>query len=415
IEALARHEIGYHSDWHSRPPTIAAYLREMNWEEGAREFERREAAGARDVQRIFGRPLVCFGQPGSSWGPQLYPALKKWGVSLYLDEALHVGLPDEQPFWFAGMLHVFNLRRNTIKLEFGGAADYEQTRKLFDESYERLRERGGELISVYYHPLEFVFRGFGDVVNFGAGANTPPDKWRAPERRSTREIEAGYQYFRDFLRFVQSREQARFINASQALKLYPDRARQRAFTTAEIAELARNAQREITFTQLGDVSLSAAESFALLTAWAVDSVKSSRGSTVRLRSPYGPSRAASTETGETVVSWADFERALLDAHDFIEANDQIPSAIWMGTRHVAPEDFLATLGKVIERRIESGSPPPSVHLRAGKFTAARYAAKDSAALWDWPIFPRGFRSPKLARLAQLQTWTIKPAGLPSAE
>jgi len=127
------------------------------------------------VQRIFGRPLVCFGQPGSSWGPQLYPALKKWGVSLYLDEALHVGLPDEQPFWFAGMLHVFNLRRNTVKLEFGGAADYERTRKLFDEAYERLRERGG-LISVYYHPLEFVFRGFGDVVNFGAGANTPPDK-----------------------------------------------------------------------------------------------------------------------------------------------------------------------------------------------------------------------------------------------
>lgn len=83
IRAMAQHDIGYHSDWHSRPPSVAAYLRDMNWEEGVREFERREAQGASDVQRIFGKPLVCYGQPGSSWAPQSYPVLQKLGIRLY--------------------------------------------------------------------------------------------------------------------------------------------------------------------------------------------------------------------------------------------------------------------------------------------------------------------------------------------
>ena len=50
-----------------RPPSTwsgSAYL------EGAEEFERREAPGVADVKRIFGTQPVCYGQPGSSWGPQ---------------------------------------------------------------------------------------------------------------------------------------------------------------------------------------------------------------------------------------------------------------------------------------------------------------------------------------------------------
>src|SRR6185369_6552962 len=54
IEALKKHEIGYHSNTHSMQPTIAVYLQNAGWEDGRAEFFRREAQGARDVQRIFG-------------------------------------------------------------------------------------------------------------------------------------------------------------------------------------------------------------------------------------------------------------------------------------------------------------------------------------------------------------------------
>src|SRR6476646_3990437 len=98
IAALSRHAIGYHSNWHSVHPAPAEYLRHLGFLEGAQEFERREAAGLADVKRIFGTQPLCYGQPGSSWGPQSNPALRRLGIPVYLDEGDQVGL-NEQHFW----------------------------------------------------------------------------------------------------------------------------------------------------------------------------------------------------------------------------------------------------------------------------------------------------------------------------
>ena len=49
--------------------------------------------------------------------------------------------------------------------------------------------------------------------------------------------------------------------------------------------------------------------------------------------------------------------------------------------------------------------------RDGHFTADRYVAEDSPALWSWPIFPEGFHAPGIMELARLQAWTLKPAVL----
>src|SRR6478609_10358560 len=48
IQALSRHSIGYHSNWHSIHPTPAEYLARLGFLEGAEEFERREAPGVAD-------------------------------------------------------------------------------------------------------------------------------------------------------------------------------------------------------------------------------------------------------------------------------------------------------------------------------------------------------------------------------
>src|SRR5687767_14781589 len=105
IAALKKHDIGYHSDFHSVHPTVAEYLAECGWLDGVAEFVRREGDGAADVRRIFGvSTLSCYGQPGSSWGPQTMAALDQigcapHGVRCYVDEGDHVGLND-QPFWY---------------------------------------------------------------------------------------------------------------------------------------------------------------------------------------------------------------------------------------------------------------------------------------------------------------------------
>src|SRR2546423_9243199 len=102
ISALSKHSIGYHSNFHSVHPAPAEYLRHFGYLEGADEFQRREGAGAADVNRIFGKKPTCYGQPGSSWGPQSNLALRRMGIPFYLDEGEQVGV-NEQPFWNAGL------------------------------------------------------------------------------------------------------------------------------------------------------------------------------------------------------------------------------------------------------------------------------------------------------------------------
>src|SRR5262245_24084026 len=92
IAAVKKHEIGYHADFHSVQPSPALYLSQLGWDEGVAEFDRREGPGRQDVQRIFGVAPTCYGQPGSSWGPQSYGAMKQWGMEVYLDAGLHVQL-----------------------------------------------------------------------------------------------------------------------------------------------------------------------------------------------------------------------------------------------------------------------------------------------------------------------------------
>src|SRR5215470_2222957 len=101
IAALKKHEIGYHANYHSVQPTPAMYLSNLGWDEGVAEFDRRERPGFEDVKRIFGMAPSCYGQPGSSWGPQQFGAMRKWGMQVYLDAGSHVGLKDE-PFYYCG-------------------------------------------------------------------------------------------------------------------------------------------------------------------------------------------------------------------------------------------------------------------------------------------------------------------------
>src|SRR5262249_26018231 len=85
LAALEKHEIGSHSNFHSVQPTPALFLSQQGWDDGVVEFDRRERQGLLDVARITGQKPSCYGQPGSSWGPQQFGAMKQWDVPVFLD------------------------------------------------------------------------------------------------------------------------------------------------------------------------------------------------------------------------------------------------------------------------------------------------------------------------------------------
>ena len=246
IAALKRHDIGYHSNTHSQQPTIAVYLQHAGWEDGRAEFRRREEQGVKDVTRIFGVTPSAYGQPGSAWAPQTYPALRDMGIKVYLDEADHVGI-DDQPFYYGGMLNIFRMRSTLVRMALSGGASLTQGQAAFNKVHAALAARGGGTISIYYHPNEWVQTEFWDGVNFRRGANPPAAEWKPPGVRPAAETEQAFADFEQFVRFIKAQEGVRFVTATELASLYADRAMGRTFGRNDVLDLARAVEKEISF------------------------------------------------------------------------------------------------------------------------------------------------------------------------
>lgn len=413
IAALKQHEIGYHANTHSQQPTIAVYLQNTGWEDGAAEFYRRESPGVRDLQRIFGVTPTCYGQPGAAWAPQTYPALKQMGIGMYLDEGSHVGL-DDQPFYYAGMLNVFKMRSTVARMELKGGDSLAQGKAKFQAAYDKLRAQGGGTISIYYHPCEWVHTEFWDGVNFSRGANPPRSQWKQPGVRPTAETEQAFADFEQYVRFVGAQPGVRFVTANDLMRLYADRALQHGFTRNDLLTLARALRQEITFQKLNDVAVSAADSFWLLNETLNDYLEKQRlPTTVQIVSLYGPTRpfaAAPNRSRPASIKWADFAAAVRDVAAYCRVQQRLPAEVWLGVETLAPHEYLTMLATVVEELLTTGKPPDQVMVRsAGGLTTEKYVAEDNLKLWGWVIFPEGFHAPKIMEMARLQAWTLKPA------
>jgi hypothetical protein len=412
IAALRRHDIGYHSNTHSQQPTIAVYLQNAGWDDGRAEFYRRESQGARDVQRIFGVTPVAYGQPGSAWAPQAYPALHDMGIGMYLDEADHVGI-DDQPFYYGGMLNVFKMRSNLARMDLSGGSSLATGKAAFTKAYEQLRSKGGGTISIYYHPNEWVQTEFWDAVNFSHGANPPRAEWKLPGTRPAAETEQAFRDFEEYIRFIKAQTGVRFATASELMTIYSDQAMTRSFRREDLLGFARTIQKEITFQKLDGYALSAADVFGLLTeATAAFIERKELPASAKVTALYGPGRPYTPQPGvarSSTIPWSAFAQAVHETSDYCRTTHRLPDEVWIGVESMSPADYLATLAGATETLLGTGKPPAEVVRREGHYTADRFVAADSPQLWNWPIFPEGFHAPRIMELARLQAWTLKPA------
>ena len=384
IRALSHHDIGYHSNYHSVQPTPALYLKDMGWLEGAAEFQRREQSGVEDIRRVFGVLPSCYGQPGSSWAPQTYPALLRMGIPVYLDEATQVGL-DDQTFWFGGMLNVFHMGRYTIRPDLDDTSRLASTLERFDRTVEELQTRGGGVISTYFHPTEFVTAKFWDAVNFIHGANPERGEWRLPPMRAQEDSEKRFRIMLRYVEHARKVEGVQFITARELPQLY----RSADVGAADRARLAAHLAMRQTFLILDGVSFSAADTLLVL---------------LGMESRYvdGPSENGRTTYSGAEIQRSAFEQAKAGSVAFIRSTGRLPAEVWIGSQTLALTDFAATVAG------DNGS-SASVSLRKGNPEMEKYIATDPARPFNWIIHPEGFEAGHLLDLARLQAWTLKPA------
>jgi hypothetical protein len=422
ISALKKHDIAYHANFHSVHPTPTEYLAECGWLDGIDEFVRREGGGAADVRRIFGvRTLGCYGQPGSSWAPQAIAALPHIGVAprgvpCYVDEGDHVGL-DEQPFWYAGALNVYHMGGNWTRMELHDPAAVEPAKQKVSAIAERLRGKGGGLISIFYHPCEWVHRQFWDGVNFSRGANPPREQWQLPPQRTAAETEGAFQRFGDYIDYIRCLPNVRFVTASELPLLYSDKIRSEGASQADLAEISGRITRSgvtgLDFQVVGNRACSLADQFEVLTLVMARVVRSQKPQfPIRPAGLLGPD-AVAPETRLSSVPPLAFRDTVLDVADFVVTQHRVPSRVFVGADAIAPADFLLGLASAYQLYLEQGRSPAKVNVQLGhglEVLPARHIAADSPDLFGgWVIHKAGFRAPKVLELGRLQAWTLKPA------
>ncbi len=413
IEALQKHEIGYHSNYHSVQPSPAMYLSNLGWDDGVLEFDRRERPGYDDVRRIFGQAPTCYGQPGSSWGPQSYGAMRNWGMEVYLDAGSHVQLRD-QPFYYCGILTLYKLKHQ-LRADLNNPKVLPEAEQRFAAAREKLLAEGGGIVSIYYHPCEFVHKQFWDGVNFKHGANPPPDQWQLPPAKTPEESRVSYDIFESYVRFLKRFPEVQFVTASEAARLYRDRAREHAFTPEDIRAIAKRVTDNLGFQEHEPFVLSAGEVFQLLNDYVDQRLQGQKPGALRLTSsPYGPSNWVAPMTESLATDGSQFRRTVLDVADFLKKQGRIPTSVWLGSLAVPPEMYVRALADVALLLLDGKPVPETVALKPGRLAPAEHVSADDPKLWGWVIFPPGFRAPALMELAKRQAWTLKPARLEPA-
>lgn len=408
IDALKKHEIGYHSNFHSIPPTPAQYLAPLGWDEGVAEFDRREKPGYDDVKRIFGQTPTCYGQPGSSWGPQSFGAMRKWGMPVYLDSGRHVSL-DGRPHYFGGIFTLYQLT-HTLRTDLGGEKDLQKAQDRFLESRKQLLVEGGGIVSTYYHPCEFVHKQFWDGANFSKGANPPREKWVLPAAKSEAESCLAYDTFFQYVQFMQRFKDVKFITASQARELYSDKASGHEFTTAEIKSLAEAIGESVTYQKLNDLTLTPSEILLLLNEYYLEKLAGRDPKSIKLtQTPFGPTSLSPIMPKAVTAETSQFLRTAQDVSDSIRTQGRVPGTIWLGSVGVTPEAYLAALSQLVSASIEGKPMPEQILVTPAKLACSKHVADDEARLWGWVIFPPDFRAPAMMDLAKRQAWTLKPA------
>jgi len=423
IAALKKHSIGYHANYHSVHPAPTEYLADCGLLDGIEEFARREGGGAADVRRIFGvNTLACYGQPGSSWGSQAIAGLKQIGVAphgvpCYVDEGSHVGL-NNKPFWYANALVVYSMGRGRAytRMDLHSDDGVEPAKKEVSAMAEKFRREGGGLISIYYHPCEWVNKQFWDGVNFARGANPPREQWKPPPQRPPEETEAAFRRFGEYIDHIRTIPGVRWITATDLPVVYPDLVRTEGASEKDLDQIAEalRGKAEVNFRTIGKRAYSAADQFELLTTVVGELIDGKKPRfPVTAKGLLGPDGEPPASRTEAHLDWFAFRDAARDVRSYIQAHGRVPARVFIGPDPVPPADFLAALASAYEFHRKNGKLPMEDGVSLGskvELLPVQHIAKDTPNLFGgWVIHRQGFQAPKVLEVARLQAWTLKPA------
>jgi hypothetical protein len=410
IAALGRHDIGLHTDLHSRHPTIAEFLEDKGWADGVDEAERRERPGVEAIQRVFGRMPSSWGIPGSSWGPQLNNALRRLDIPASVYPLTYTTTSPVHRY--AG-----TLTYGTSGLIGGGFDFHYPDDDIFERELQTLCRQidehvagGTQWVGIFVcHPTTMRSTEFWDAVNFANGHNPDPRDYRPPHLRSEEEYQAGLRNFERLMRFIAG-------HPALEVRTFPEL--QSIFGYAA-APLTRDGLREVA-TRIVDGEGIITEDSRVSPAEAIEQLGAAllqlaRGDEVRPRAPEhvdGPVDAPLDQESAVDVAWPAFLQGVEAMLKHIARTRGLPAAPSIpGDGQVGLGGFYRGLAAAY-LAADRGQQPATISCPVCPglpALAAPIAEELHQALPAWPIHRRDLDDSRILEHTRRQTWTLRPA------
>ena len=403
IQAMARHEIGSHTDLGSIHPTITEILENADWEDGVAQMRAQESRGFRELERIFGKPVSVLGRHGGSYGPQLVGALAEMGAAFVYSP---VRLPGHNAVWFCNTLNFYG--------SYGGFDDNYHRDDLFDPLLEDLNRRfpkdikGVDVLTFFAcHPCKIRTVQFWDL-NYYKGANPGPELWKMPALRPAETMVTARKNFRRLMQFLKKRSDIEIAPFRDVIKKFSHQ--NESITQAELAAIASRilAEKEIVI----DDHYSPAEVFYALVASIVECQDTGiLPAEAKRLSPFGPVQMPPVRPEKDTALRSQVFDLAREALAIIKSSGILPHLLLFDDKAIGTGSLLALFSDMF-LSLRAESIPAEFEVPA--FDAHPVENLDAIVksvegCKSWPVHREDLDMSHLVEMTKMQLWTLKPA------
>ncbi len=403
IRAMARHDIGSHTDLGSIHPTITELLENAGWEEGVARMHKQESRGFGELARIFGKPVSTLGRHGGSYGPQLVGALAKMGAGFVYSP---VRLPGHNAVWFCNTLNFYG--------SYGGFDDNYYRDDLFDRMLEDLTQRFPRdiqdldvLTFFACHPCKIRTIQFWDL-NYYLGANPAPELWKMPELRPAETMITARKNFRRLMQFLKQRQDIELATFSDLMGKFSYQ--KETVPQATLADIASRilTQKKVIIDEL----FSPAEVFSALAASITECQNTGvLPAEVKRSSPFGPMQIPRVRPEIDLAPRAQVFDLARDALAVIKESNTLPFQLKLENKAIGTGSLLALFCEMFLSLRAESLPEDFVipSFDAHPVDNLNAIVRSVEGCKFWPVHRDDLDMRNLAEMTKMQLWTLKPA------
>jgi peptidoglycan/xylan/chitin deacetylase (PgdA/CDA1 family) len=405
IEALQKHEIGYHGNTHGCCPFIGSVCEDNSWDDAVAILMKTEARGIQDIIDILGHRPKYFVLEFVK-APQLISAINQLGI----DTIGFTQIPSEKSSfsWYSSSLCYTGAY---MGIESPPASNRLQE---FKKEFDNLRKSASKnpqknIIKIFNHPYKFAYNNlleaWHDVNPFYRGYDIN-HQWRAPEKSlySAAEKDTLFADFEKFIDYTLSFDEVSYHTTRGLAKEF--RSPEKLWISkTEIQQLAIAISKKLTYQCVNNCFYSPAEIFGILALTLEELLQTGKiPDEIPLRKLLGPTQNKPM-TDNVILTTVELKDIVHKMNVKMNYSGRMTDCIETENSIISHASFVKQMAQII---LNDSAGDQTFGIDSSSPEIAKQAYFQDKQ-WTRPIYPDGFTGAGICRQSQLQTWSYKPA------